>query len=104
MVGRIFLHTDLGKGLQATQLDTRRLRCERVGRINQPLGRSEFPLDVNDLRGFSRFASACFANRASHRLGQGNLLDLDIDYFNAPRIHTLIEDRLQPQIDLFATC
>jgi hypothetical protein len=41
-------------------------------------------------------------HRAAHRLGQLDVLDLDQSDLHPPRIGHLVDDLLQPSVDVFA--
>jgi regulator of protease activity HflC (stomatin/prohibitin superfamily) len=82
------------------QRDGHRLAVEHGCRFSQ-LGRGlELAFGRDDLRSSLAFRLGLGRNRPLHLLWQVDLLDLDLGDFDAPTLRLLVENRLEPHVQL----
>jgi len=96
---RILFYTDLGQGLQVTQLKGNRLLVYDAGCLCQFRCCLAFAVRVDNLGSLLTFRFGLLGHSPLHFLGQIDLFDLHEAHLDAPCIRMLIKNRLELDIE-----
>src|SRR2546428_502846 len=100
--GGALLGPEFNQRLQIAERDGGRLALDNRRRFGQLGGSLELAVRGDDLGSPLAFGLGLPRHGPLHLLGQVHLLDLDFGHFDAPLLRVLVQNRLQPGVELFA--